>query len=75
MLLPMNRKLVLDDLPKLRIEDGLVLAWVGCALVNDFSPIGPVLQQEFGRRFVDDYSTPISVVDLLLNSPFDSERA
>jgi hypothetical protein len=25
-LLPMNRKLVLDDLPKLRIEDGLVLA-------------------------------------------------
>src|SRR5580704_3915567 len=31
-LLPMTRKLVLDDLPKLRIEDGLVLAGVGCAL-------------------------------------------
>ena len=29
---PMNRKLVLDDLSKLRIEDGLVLAGVGCAL-------------------------------------------
>jgi hypothetical protein len=28
-LLPMNRKLVLDDLPKLRIEDGLVLAGIG----------------------------------------------
>jgi hypothetical protein len=25
-LLPMNRKLVLDDLPKLRIDDGLVLS-------------------------------------------------
>jgi len=27
--------------------------------------------EEFWRRFVDDYSTPISLVDLLLNSPFD----
>ena len=34
-LLPMIRKLALDDLPKLRIEDGLVLARVGFALVND----------------------------------------
>jgi hypothetical protein len=42
----MNRKLVLDDLPKLRIEDGLVLARVGFALVNDFPAIGPVLQHQ-----------------------------
>src|SRR6202022_3800950 len=45
-LLPMNRKLVLDDLPKLRIEDGLVLARVGFALVNNVAPIEPVLQHQ-----------------------------
>jgi hypothetical protein len=45
-LLPMNRKLVLDDLPKLRIEDGRVLAGIGCALVNDVAPIDPVLQHQ-----------------------------
>ena len=43
---PMNRKLVLDDLPKLRIEDGLVGARVGFALVNDVAPIDPVLQHQ-----------------------------
>jgi hypothetical protein len=42
----MNRKLVLDDLPKLRIEDGLVLARVGFALVNNAAPIEPVLQHQ-----------------------------
>src|SRR6202040_2356632 len=42
----MNRKLVLDDLPKLRIEDGLVLARVGFALVNNVAPIEPVLQHQ-----------------------------
>ena len=42
----MNRKLVLDDLPKLRIEDGLVLARVGCALVSDVATIRPVLQHQ-----------------------------
>jgi hypothetical protein len=42
----MNRKLVLDDLPKLRIEDGRVLAGIGCALVNDVAPIDPVLQHQ-----------------------------
>jgi hypothetical protein len=42
-LLPIGRKLVLDDLPKLRIEDGRVLAGVGCALVNNVAPIEPVL--------------------------------
>ena len=45
-LLPIGRELVLHDLPKLRIEDGLVLAGVGCALVNDFAPIDPVLQHQ-----------------------------
>jgi len=45
-LLPMNRKLVLDDLPKLRIEDGLVPAGVGYTLVNDVAAIGPVLQHQ-----------------------------
>src|ERR1700675_2481790 len=42
----MNRKLVLDDLPKLRIEDGLVPARVGFALVNNVAPIEPVLQHQ-----------------------------
>src|ERR1700731_976182 len=42
----MNRKLVLDDLPKLRIEDGLLLARVGFALVNNVAPIEPVLQHQ-----------------------------
>jgi hypothetical protein len=41
-----GRQLVLHDLPKLRIEDGLVLAGIGCALVNDFAPIDPVLQHQ-----------------------------
>ena len=42
----MNRKLVLDDLPKIRIEDGLVLAGVGYTLVSDLAPIGPVLEHQ-----------------------------
>jgi hypothetical protein len=42
----MNRKLVLDDLTKLRIEDGLVLAGVGFALVNNVAPIELVLQHQ-----------------------------
>jgi HNH endonuclease/AP2 domain len=37
----MNRKLVLHDLPKLRIEDGFVLARVGCATVNNVAPTPP----------------------------------
>ena len=45
-LLPVGRELVLHDLPKLRIEDGLVVAGVGCALVSDFAPIDPVLQHQ-----------------------------
>jgi len=45
----MIRKLVLDDLPKLRIEDGFVLARVGFALVNDVAPIEPVLQHQIER--------------------------
>jgi hypothetical protein len=45
-LLPIGRELVLLDLPKLRIDDGLVLARVGCALVNDFAPIEPVLEHQ-----------------------------
>jgi hypothetical protein len=45
-LLPIGRELVLHDLPKLRINDRLVLAGVGFALVNDLAPIDPVLQQQ-----------------------------
>ena len=45
-LLPIGRKLVLDDLPKPRIEDGLVGARVGFALVNNVAPIDPVLQHQ-----------------------------
>ena len=44
--LPIGGELVLHDLPKLRIEDGLVLAGVGFALVSDFAPIDPVLQHQ-----------------------------
>jgi hypothetical protein len=40
-LAPIGGELVLHDLPKLPIEDGLVLAGVGCALVNDVAPINP----------------------------------
>src|ERR1700720_2759834 len=42
----MNRKLVLDDLPKIRIEDGLVLAGVGYTLVNDLASIDSVLEHQ-----------------------------
>src|SRR4030081_3630125 len=45
-LLTVGCELVLDDLPKLRIEDGLVLAGVGNTLVNDVAAIGPVLQHQ-----------------------------
>jgi DNA invertase Pin-like site-specific DNA recombinase len=41
-----ERKLVVNenDLPKLRIDNGRVLAGVGFALVSDFASINPVLQ-------------------------------
>src|SRR5580692_1601772 len=45
-LLTVGRELVLHDLPKLRIEDGLALAGVGFALVNDVASIDPVLQHQ-----------------------------
>jgi hypothetical protein len=45
-LAPIGGELVLHDLPKLRIEDGLVLAGVGFALVNNVAPIEPVLQHQ-----------------------------
>ena len=45
-LAPTGRELVLHDLPKLRIEDGLVLARVGGPLVNNIAPIEPVLQHQ-----------------------------
>jgi hypothetical protein len=45
-LAPIGGELVLHDLPKLRIEDGLVLARVGFALVNNVAPIKPVLQHQ-----------------------------
>jgi len=45
-LMPIRRELVLHDLPKLRIEDGLVLAGVGSTLVNDFAAINPVLDHQ-----------------------------
>ena len=48
----MNRKLVLDDLPKLRIEDSLVLARVGFALVNNVAPIEPESGRELRGRTV-----------------------
>src|SRR5580700_3676065 len=45
-LLAIGRELALHDLPKLRIEDGLVLAGVGFALVNNVAPVDPVLQHQ-----------------------------
>ena len=45
-LAPIGGELVLHDLPKLRIEDGLVLAGVGFALVNNVAPLEPVLQHQ-----------------------------
>src|SRR3984893_11637049 len=45
-LAPIGGELVLHDLPKLRINDRLVLVGVGFALVNDLAPIEPVLQHQ-----------------------------
>ena len=44
--MPIGRELVLDDLPKLRIKDGLVLAGDRDALVSDLATINPVLQHQ-----------------------------
>src|ERR1700675_3510189 len=39
----------LHFVPKRFVDDGLVLAWVTLALVDDFTPINPVLQHQVER--------------------------
>src|SRR5262245_1886759 len=45
-LLPIGLELILHDLPKLGIDDRLVLAGVDLALVRDLAAVKPVLQHE-----------------------------
>ena len=42
-------KLVLNNLPEFRIDDGIVLAGVNVTLVRNLTPIEPVLQQQVER--------------------------
>ena len=39
----------LDIVPKRLIDDGLMLAWIALALVDDFTTINPVLQHQVER--------------------------
>src|SRR5258705_9656678 len=43
----------LHIVPKRLVDDGLMLAWVALALVDDFTPINPVLQHQV-ERTADD---------------------
>ena len=52
----------LHIVPKRLIDDGLMLAWIALALVDDFTPINPVLQHQVectaGQRLAGCHRRP-----------------
>jgi urate oxidase len=61
---------VVAVVPRLSLKDEMKRCICRLADEHPHSTYGTFVE-EFGRRFVDDYSTIISLVDLLLISPFD----
>jgi hypothetical protein len=61
---------IVAAVPRLSLKDEMKRCMCRLADEHPHSTYGTFVE-EFGHRFVDDYSTPISLVDLLLNSPFD----
>ena len=61
---------IVAAVPRLSLKDEMKRCMCRLAHDHPHSTHGTFVE-EFGRRFVDDYSTPISLVDLLSNSPFD----
>jgi hypothetical protein len=61
---------IVAAVPRLSLKDEMKRCMCRLAREHPHSTYGTFVE-EFGRRFVDDYSTPISPVDLLLHAPFD----
>ena len=61
---------IVAAVPRLSLKDEMKRCMCCLADEHPHSTYGTFVE-EFGRRFVDDYSTIISLVDLLLISPFD----
>src|SRR5262245_12536623 len=52
----------LDIVPKRLVDDGLMLAWIALALVDDFTPINPVLQHQVERTAGDRLAAVLAAV-------------
>jgi len=60
---PLARTLHLDavDLvPKRSVDDGLMFAWMGCALKHGVADVDAVVQELVDRAFVDQFAATIA---------------
>src|SRR4051812_46948156 len=50
----------MDTVPELAVNDGLVLAGIGGALVHGIANVGPVLEQLVKYAFIDCLAVPVT---------------